>query len=40
VAIYLNNRTNATPPLSVNYDGIRFGPQGTTPVTLKSFDVK
>ena len=40
VAIYLNNRTNATPPLSVNYDGIRFGPQGTTPVTLQSFDVK
>ncbi len=40
VAIYLNNRTNATPPLSINYDGIRLGPQGTTPVTLQSFDVK
>lgn len=38
-AVYLNNRPNATPPLSVNYDGIRFGPSGTTPVTLKSFDV-
>ena len=40
VLIYLNNRTNATPPLSINYDGIRFGPQGTTPVTLQSFDVR
>jgi len=36
----LNDRTNATPPLSVNYDGIRLGPQGTTPVSLQLFEVK
>lgn len=39
-AVYLNNRAGAIPPFHVNYDGIRFGPAVTTPVTLLSFAVE